>query len=791
MALVAPGLLWPAEPIPALARQLRTAGLDPDECYRVREVHFTRGDDLRFYFIDGFLIFGKPIGGRRISAVFTTAPETGDAELLVMPPSKGERTSLAAFTSAPNLDEHVRAAVLLFTDDSAETLKKAIESRGDVQKAPERGQLLAEEWNQAVANMSSSFAVRLIYHLTSGVQPGRGLFYTAVQGVKLGNFDAVYDPDAENQIYLGQLKYKEERAFYDTWTAFPAGPFRRGRAKRAPADLAISNYRIEAALDSELVLHATSTVSAKPSRDGMRVFALDISEGMSVKSAKVDGKSAEVFAGDSFRSDLIRRAGSTQFFVVTPEPLDGSREHEFAFEHEGKVVRNAGRDVYYVGSRANWYPRAGPEFSRFDIRFRFPAHLDLVFAGELKEESSEGAFRIVRRVTPVPVRMAGFNLGRYQKFHAERGGLNVDVYANRLPEYALSNPRDTVNLPPMPPFPPRPGARRLPNTDTLHIPTFTAPDPTARLRALAEEIASGMEFLSKSLGPPALPDLMVSPIPGAFGQGFPGLVYLSTLSYLDPRQRPLPVRSDQQEVFFSEILHAHETAHQWWGNVVMADTLSDEWLMEALANYSALMILEKKKGPKAMQSALANYRDRLFGKIEDDRIVDSSGPIRLGRRVSSSQSPDAWQHIIYGKGSWILHMLRARMGDASFLKMLGDVCREYRNRPITTEQFQAIAARYLPKGYADAFFDHWVESTGIPEVTMAQQYRAGKLSITVKQAGVDESVTLHVPVVVQPARGKAQTHWVVTGSDPVTMTLAMPAPPLKVALDPDGTLLRK
>jgi aminopeptidase N len=46
---------------------------------------------------------------------------------------------------------------------------------------------------------------------------------------------------------------------------------------------------------------------------------------------------------------------------------------------------------------------------------------------------------------------------------------------------------------------------------------------------------------------------------------------------------------ESQEVFFQDVLQAHETAHQWWGNRVTAASYRDYWLMEALANYSALL----------------------------------------------------------------------------------------------------------------------------------------------------------------------------------------------------------
>src|SRR5207244_10079760 len=131
-----------------------------------------------------------------------------------------------------------------------------------------------------------------------------------------------------------------------------------------------------------------------------------------------------------------------------------------------------------------------------------------------------------------------------------------------------------------------------------------APDPLARLRSVSEDISSSLGYFSSVFGPPALKTLTVAPIPGAFGQGFPGLVYLSTLAYLDPNERPATVRDARQQVFFSDLMQAHEVAHQWWGNVVTTRDYQDEWLLESLSNYSALLWLEKKKGQKALESIL-------------------------------------------------------------------------------------------------------------------------------------------------------------------------------------------
>ena len=57
-----------------LVDQIREAGLDSSECYRVRELDFAKAD-ARFYFTDGYLIFGQPVNGRRYSAVFVAEVE--------------------------------------------------------------------------------------------------------------------------------------------------------------------------------------------------------------------------------------------------------------------------------------------------------------------------------------------------------------------------------------------------------------------------------------------------------------------------------------------------------------------------------------------------------------------------------------------------------------------------------------------------------------------------------------------------------------------------------------------
>ena len=86
-----------------VARAVRENSFDRDECYRVRDLTFLK-EDIRVYLTDGYLIFSKPVAGRRTAAVFSTEVEGGDGEVILLPPDRAERRSLAAFIDAPNLD---------------------------------------------------------------------------------------------------------------------------------------------------------------------------------------------------------------------------------------------------------------------------------------------------------------------------------------------------------------------------------------------------------------------------------------------------------------------------------------------------------------------------------------------------------------------------------------------------------------------------------------------------------------------------------------------------------------
>jgi hypothetical protein len=775
-----------------VARAIRENSFDPEECYRVRDLSIIK-QDIKIYLNDGHLIFSKPVSGKRMAAVFVTDVEGGDAEVMLLPPNRAERVSLARYIGSPTLNEHFRSALFLFTGDDYEALREQMAANPANKKAPELAPLLGEEWTPVLRNLGSSYQTRLTLDLLGG--PGRkpGLFAALLQGTERGNFDLVYDPESPEQIFAGQVVTRKDQTFFDTWTSFPARSSRQNPT-REPADLVLSDYRIEATVTPDLTLNAVTRIKVQAAHDGMVTAAFDITPDMHVTEVTVDGQPAEVLQRESLRQNLSR-GGNVLFLVVPPEPLRAGRPYEFTFHHTGKVIFEAGDRVFFVSARGNWYPSHGMPFATYDLKFRYPSDLSLVTAGEVLEDRTEGEWRVTRRRTPAPVRVAAFNLGNYAHERVERGGFVVDVYANQALERALQ-PKP-VTMPVLPSLP----ARRMPDPLTTSVLTPPAPNPTERLRILASEVASAMEFMNLKFGPPALPHLTVAPIPGAFGQGFPGLIYLSTLSYLKSPERPsVNQAAALREIFFADVLQAHEVAHQWWGNRVMAGTYRDNWLMEALANYSALMYVEKSRGGESRVDAiLDSYRDSLLEKNQAGETVDAAGPIVLGSRLENSLEPRAWQTITYGKGSWILQMLRRRLGDAPFLAMLAELARTYDRKEVSTEEFRLLAAKFLPPKAEDSklenFFDQWVYGSGIPSLKLNYSVKGKapdvKLVGTVTQTDVDEDFGALVPVEIQIARGRSVTQWVRAGSAPAQFTVALKAAPLKVTLDPKRAVLRR
>ena len=518
---------------------------------------------------------------------------------------------------------------------------------------------------------------------------------------------------------------------------------------------------------------------------------------MTAISAKVDGAEAEIYQRESLRTGLVRNTGNELLLILPPKALAPGTEHEIEIVHEGKVVLDAGHGVYFVSARGTWYPGRGLQFAEFDVTYRYPQGLDLVAAGLVKEDKTEGLERITRRVTDGPVRLLGFNLGKYERRETSRDGITLQISANKELEDAL-RPR----VQELAPAPDQLRVRRRPGTAAaldLGQPAMPlVPSTVNHLARITDEVREATAFYRARFGEPPLKHIEVSPVPGRFGQGFAGMIYLPTVNYLDSMpgsagQAPAPM------TYFRDLLVAHEVAHQWWGNVVTTHSYHHEWLMEALANYTAMMFMESKIGPKALEMALDLYKRTMLTVGPDGETAEAEGAVVQGRRLEGSNNPNASNAVIYGKGTWIIHMLRRRMGDDRFVKMLAELRRRYEWKPLDTDSFRLLCAEFLPPGSTDAkleaFFDQWVYGTGVPALKLSASVKgkpgAYKLTGTITQSDVPDDVSIQIPVEIQVGKAKPVVKLVRTSSEPVEFTVPVAVASAKAVLDPGMTVLHR
>jgi aminopeptidase N len=173
----------------------------------------------------------------------------------------------------------------------------------------------------------------------------------------------------------------------------------------------------------------------------------------------------------------------------------------------------------------------------------------------------------------------------------------------------------------------------------------------------------------------------------------------------------------------SEALVAHEIAHQWFGNMASEKTFAHLWLSEGFATYLTDIYLEQKYGKDTLQKRLQEERQEVldFSRQWNGPVVDSVSALLDLLNANS-----------YQKGAWVLHMLRRRLGDTVFQKVIQTYYAQYKGGNADTNDFQKVAERVSGKS-VDVFFRQWLFTPGVPRLQVQWWEEQGQLVLTVKQ----------------------------------------------------------
>jgi hypothetical protein len=448
-------------------------------------------------------------------------------------------------------------------------------------------------------------------------------------------------------------------------------------------------------------------------------------------------------------------------------------------------------------------------FTTFDTTFRWPRKLRLVATGRKIDEREEGDRRIGHWQSDGPTAISGFNLGEYTIENMDAvDGVKIELTADPALESAIAERVRSQTL-----ITTEPGAAARTPGRPGRAPAYTDDQvefPGAPLRDLGHEIDQAIRFGQKWMGPFPYHELVVSQVPGTVGQGFPGLLYLPSLSFLPEATQQRAGITDASKETLNEVIPYHEVAHQWWGNVVGWDNYRDQWLSEGLANYIALVGADAERpGAHLLSHWLDRYRKNLTLQVPGQtNTVDDAGPLVHGGRLSSSLDPDAFVKIIYGKGAWVFHMLRMMMQDPGsknpddrFIKLLHALLESHRYRALTTDDLQKAVERVMTPAMAieggrsmDWFFDQYVRSTGIPAYDVNFSVKPGLKGFLVRgkllQKNVPDDFVLRVPIYGQ-GKGSKPTllGHVITSGEVTSFQFTTAAAPTRLSIDPQMTLL--
>jgi hypothetical protein len=821
----------------ALYLRLRTVGLDKARVYHARDVSFHR-DAIEISLDDGTIAFTEDVEGRVTGAFFE-----GDGEVLVMPPDQVERASTVLFTGAAILEEKFVTAYFRFNDDTYQELQPLL-------RPAEHSDQFVARWNETAHNLASIDGLRLLVSF-SRFLPVAGqasppdalpaaeqdrMLHARVEGRNLGAFDLYYDSAAAEQVRAGQLKTVHGESYYDLWTSFSSK--RGGSPARDAGDagldveedgeigsLNISSYKIRAVVKPPTELDADSTLQIDVHQGGGRALTFELSRFLDIMRVEADGHPVEFIHNPALEGTERARRGNDLVVVVFAQPLQAGQHLELRFVYRGEVLSEAGPGLLYVGARGTWYPNFGPAMSNFDLEFRYPSGWTLLATGQrhAPEVSPPGDGRpsapasgisgdqVSRWISERPMPLAGFNLGKYTHATAHAGSVAVEVYATSGMERTFPKAPAEARMPALPTVVTVPRDQA-----TIDVPP--PPSPALNEQRVAEESARAVEFFARRFGPYPYGKLALTQMPGELSQGWPGLIFLSSFAFLSPEEKA-QLRVSSLEDTRSNLVVAHETAHQWWGDLVVWKGYRDQWIIEALAEYSSLMQLESQD-PAKFRAVLESYQDKLLQKNKDGMPLMDAGPVTLGIRLSCSPFPAGYEAISYGRGTWLFHMLRTMTRDAEskrtghrasarenldepFLRALRKLRERYQGKSISTRDVLRVFEEDLPPSLwyegqksLDWFYNGWINGTAIPrlelhEVKYVERDGSTRISGTIRQSEAPEDLVTLVPV-YGTVGGKSVLLGQVFADGPETaFHFTAPTGTRRAVLDPNRTLLAR
>lgn len=143
-------------------------------------------------------------------------------------------------------------------------------------------------------------------------------------------------------------------------------------------------------------------------------------------------------------------------------------------------------------------------------------------------------------------------------------------------------------------------------------------------------------------------------------------------------------------------VNAHELAHQWFGNLVTAESGKHHWLQEGFATYYALLAEKEIYGEDYFYA-------KLYESAQQLRFASRTDTIPVLNAKASSLS-------FYQKGAWALFILQENIGQKAFKKVVKMYLKKHSFQNVNTQDFFA-EIRKVSHYDLDTFSKVWLENS--------------------------------------------------------------------------------
>lgn len=718
----------------------------------------------------GTFYFTAPVEGKVIGAIFIGQGKFRSE----VPPNEFEKTNVKRLLNLEVIESDFKTAVLRFTDDTFDIIGK---NKADG-NAPEQIQKTATEFEgRIIKETGANISARLAVSLLNGEKPG--FFFANFDGGKMNRFNFLMDyqnrlPTANFGVNAGEkgliFAYQSTILSSEIWTAFYSlEDYQNQIVSYSDTNdvVDIQHYKMNVDIQNpkdKMILSTTVTMETR--FPDTKAITFLIGESLSeYESSRL--KKQMRLKGVRSGSEILKAVqedweGGVTVFL--PAKVDKNQKLELAFDFEGDFMGQpqSVNHAHYPISTTDWYPRHGYlDRSTYDFVFLHPKNLKIACVGtrtseEIIKENKE--IGVTKYSMKYPVALVTFALADFERHNEtikwENGKPSIPLEFNSLP-----------------------GSYRAIKEDFI-----------------LAELNNSVRYFQAIFGDYPYDKYGATFHPFGFGQGFPSMLMI-------------PNTDHANKYTFSFI--SHETAHQWWGNIVAWRSYRDQWLSEGFAEYSGVLYTALREKGNASRELIDEMRDSLRlpprttvglgkGKLSD------VGPIILGHRLNTTKTAGAYQTLIYNKGGLVLRMLHFLFTDPgsgngeAFFTMMKDFVERHRNGVASTDDFRKVANEHFAKtslakkyGINDLnwFFSQWVYQAELPTYKLEyaiENQSDGSVIVSgnVIQQNAGEKWFMPMPLVFTFGNNQMATGSVAAFGEKNPFKIKLPMKPSKVELDP-------